>query len=355
MWAASFVVFYPLIVSAYCHFRKKQIDKPSFLFILTITAPLFLLSSMRYAKYGSDTRVYFDVFQGIINNITSPYNEPGFNLLLKFISLFSHNSQVLLIVLNLIFFSLFFKFIISFSKCVWLSIFLFIGMEIFDQSMLLIRQLLALSIIVNSFYFIEKHEYLKFAFIVTLASSIHFTAIFFLLVPLLQFVKLNKVTILTYISLIMVLWIYSAEIMMFVMSKLHIYEKYMYSEDMSIVHTPKLACLLHLFINLSIVLFCYLFGHNEESSNYLMLKIIMIGSLFWALSTYFAVVGRMAIYFEVFSIILIPNIYKSLGDRKIKSICISSLLICFILKYYIIAYLRPEWFSVYPYKFFFMS
>lgn len=48
------------------------------------------------------------------------------------------------------------KFIKEYSLSIWLSVFLFIGMEIFDQSMNILRQILALSFILCSYKCLVK-------------------------------------------------------------------------------------------------------------------------------------------------------------------------------------------------------
>lgn len=354
MWFAHFIIYYTLILSFIFFAGKKQSIFRNKLFIYLYSIPLIILSALRYARPGCDTAIYLFWFGEICQGNNSLY-EPGFNLLLKAISLITTNGRIMLLIINLIFFTLFFRFILKYSCCIWLSVFLFIGMEIFDQSMNLVRQLLALAIIVNSFDFLITKRYIKFCLIIILASTFHFTAITFLVAPFLQMIKLTQTKVLIYYTIIPILFILSSSVLTFIMSELNIYSNYLNSSAFGIVEQPKLACILHLLINIMIFSFCYFFGKKEKKSdiNILMTKFLMVGGIFWALSVNFSTIGRAALYFDAFSIVLIPNILYSLKIKTNTTIIITILLVMFITKYFVIAYMRPEWFAIYPYEFYF--
>ena len=139
------------------------------------------------------------------------------------------------------------------------------------------------------------------------------------------------------------------------MSNFGIYSQYLESENFGIVDQPKLACILHLAISMLLFSLCYFFGKKDDDSykNEIILKLMMCGSVFWALSVNFTTIGRIALYFDAFSIILVPNVLKNLRIESNKKIILTALLILFVSKYFVIAYLRPEWFGIYPYEFYF--
>ena len=83
------------------------------------------------------------------------------------------------------------------------------------------------------------------------------------------------------------------------------------------------------------------------------MKLIMIGSIFWALSVNFSTIGRVAMYFDVFSIVFIPNAIYSIKSSKSKVLIVIMTVMFFSVKYFVISYFRPGWAGVYPYNFFF--
>lgn len=355
MWLAYFIVLYPLIISAIFFGHGKTHNSTKKIYLLVVSLPLIILSSLRTARGGCDTAIYLSIFNEICDGDNPVFFEFGFTLLLKIISIFTHDGHIMLFIINVITFLLFGRFILKYSSCVWLSFFLFIGMEIFDQSMNLIRQILALSIIVNSFDFLVQKKYFKFLSIVLFASLFHSTAILFIFAILLNQLKLSRSIIIIYIISIPILVVLSSTIIYTIMTKLHIYEKYLTSDAFGIVEEPKTACILHLLISMSIFFFCYYFGkHIKKSKNdELMTKLLIMGALFWAASVNFSTIGRAALYYDVFSIIIVPNILFKLKLKTNILIISSAFLVLFIIKYFVIAYMRPGWFAIYPYEFYF--
>ena len=357
MWFAYFLFIYTFILSiGFYATRKKVTQRKNILFLTVFSIPLIILSGLRYPRIGTDTAIYLFFFEETFNGGSAIY-EPGFNLLLKIISLITHNGQIMLIMVNIIIFTLLFRFILKYSNCIWLSVFLFIGMEIFDQSMNLIRQILALSIIVNSIDYLLKRQYYKFSLIVLLASTFHFSALVFFVAPIIDKIRLTTLKIFTFYICIILISVLSSIIITLILTKLGIYGAYLNNDNFGVVDQPKIACILHLLINILLFSFCYLFGwkKTESKTNRLMTKLLMVGGVFWAMSLNFSTAGRAALYFDIYSIVLIPNILFSLKIKRNKWIISTAILILFTFKYFIIAYLRPEWFAIYPYKFYFES
>lgn len=137
-----FVFFLPVLFDKWL----EAVCERYFIFVLHFF-PLLLFSSLRYPKYGTDTYVYSDMFgvfaQGNYAFYENPFAyEPGFMLLSKIISLMTSNFQMYLLALNLFYIWSCVCFIRKYSSSVWLSVFLFVGMGFFDQSMNVLRQFL---------------------------------------------------------------------------------------------------------------------------------------------------------------------------------------------------------------------
>ncbi|MFK1960594.1 EpsG family protein [Bacteroides fragilis] len=154
-------------------------------------------------------------------------------------------------------------------------------------------------------------------------------------------------------------FVFSGTILLFVMGQLGLYGKYLASDVFGIVEQPKLACILHLLIDVLVICVWFVWGKNANMekfvarNNALMAKLLMVGSVFWALSVNFAVLSRMALFFDFFAIILIPNILFNLRIKSNKLILVGGVVILFSIKYFIISYLRPGWAGIYPYQFYF--
>lgn len=360
MWFAHFLIDYILIVSGLFYYTESSLKKyKGTLYLIVIMIPLVVFSSLRYPK--GDTYIYLDVFGQLSEGASIqdfPLFEPGFLLFTKLISNITNNEQIYLFIISVVFFLLIFRFIRKYSVLIWLSVFLLVGLELYDQSMNIVRQILAVSIIANSYESLKNKKYVYFSILVLFASMFHFTALIFFGAIVADKIKLTNRKFLLYIILLLVAMPLSAKILTFIMSKMNIYAQYLESETFAIVDTPKLACILHLGISFLIACGTYVWGLKADNpilrdNNERMLKLSMVGSLFWALSMNFATIGRLAIYFDVFSVVLIPNVLYSIHRKENRHILIIMVLMLFITKYFVISYLRPDWYSVYPYRFYF--
>jgi len=365
MWFAYYIFFHVFILSIVFYSRNTfaRVVNKNNVFLFSFFFPLILLSALRYPKEGTDTVVYLDMFSafsyGYPTFIGNPYFglfEPGFLLVSKCISLITSNFQLYLLIFNVFFVYSCTTFIKSNSKSIWLSVFLFLGMGFFDQTMNVLRQFLALSIILWSYKYLLEKRKIQFVILVILASSFHLSAIIFIFAIFLDKLSLNKTTILIYIIVLITCFLFSGRIIQYILNNTGLYGQYLISDDFGIVAESKLAAILHLLIDLSILCFS-LWGWKstdmKNSSNTLMIKLLMIGSIFWALATNLGVLGRITAYFDIFAIILVPNLLFSLSNKTNKLISITLILVFFTARYFVIAYLRPNWFAIYPFQFYF--
>ena len=362
MWFAHLLIYYTILLSFLFAFKTKYKSVMKNIYIFLMAGFMIFFSTLRYPKYGTDTLSYLDILQ----KLSSGYNytdlvlyEPGFLLFTKFISLFTLNFQIYLLIVNLIIFYVVFDFIIKYSSSIWLSAFLVIGMEYYDQSMNLLRQILALILVLSSYKYLINKKYIVFFIYILIASQFHYTSFVFVVTVLLHRITISKKNVLIYFMILVVSFMFSGTILNYVMSQMNIYDQYLESDYYNIVDEPKLACILHLLIDLSILLLGYIskcYAKTELSrslDNNFMMKLIMIGSIFWALSVNFSTIGRVAMYFDVFSIVFIPNAIYSIKSSKSKVLIVIMTVMFFSVKYFVISYFRPGWAGVYPYNFFF--
>ena len=362
MWFAYYIIGSVLFFS--CLFYSINGWKQSvkdILYLFFTFFPLLLFSSLRYPKYGTDTYVYSDMFgvfaQGNYAFYENPFAyEPGFMLLSKIISLMTSNFQMYLLALNLFYIWSCVCFIRKYSSSVWLSVFLFVGMGFFDQSMNVLRQFFALSIILWSYRYLDRRVIWKFLLLVILASLFHLSSIIFIVMIWIDRIPLNRKVFLGYLAILLISFAFSGKILQFVLTEFGVYGQYLMSSDFGIVEESKLASVLHLFVDIAVLCFCFWGWGNvavRTRGNILMVKLLMVGTFFWALATNLGVLGRITAYFDIFAIVLLPNVLFSLGNNTNKLISVIMIVSLFVVKYFVISYLRPEWFGIYPYHFYF--
>ena len=110
------------------------------------------------------------------------FNEPGFIFLNWILANVFHNSQSLILVTSIITNTLITLFIYRYTKHFTFSMFLYISSGSFFSSMNIIRQYLAIAIILSGFKYIEEKNLKKFLIIVFIAFLFHKSAIIMIFV-----------------------------------------------------------------------------------------------------------------------------------------------------------------------------
>ena len=164
-----------------CVNKTYRIRKDQY-YCFLMTSLLFLIAALRAPSVGFDTIHYCQHFYNVcgesLKEIIQKYEEPGFYLLCKAISTFSDNAQWMLAVVGLIFTAAIGYFIYKYSSEYMASFLILIPFQFYSFSLTGLRQTLALSLVLYSYKYIEKKEFLKFTISILVAMTFHYSAIF---------------------------------------------------------------------------------------------------------------------------------------------------------------------------------
>lgn len=154
--------------------NKWQIILIVFLFLI-----LFLFSAFR-VDVGTDYKNYEIIFYDYldIGDLAVARLEPGFQLTFKIVSFFSDDSRLFFVLTS--FLILFFNFwsFLKYSRSVFLSIFLFVTLYYYFNSLNAVRQFLAMSLILCfSTRFISNRNMFKYMVSIVFASLFHTSAL----------------------------------------------------------------------------------------------------------------------------------------------------------------------------------
>ena len=153
--------------------------------------PFFLVSALRY-RVGTDYhKRYVNNFNGLLRG-GSPDDlalEIGFYILLKLCSFITYEYAIIFIVTSAIIIGFFMYTMFDKSKNPILSVLIFFLAGFFFDSLNIMRQYLAMSIVIFGYRFLlkEKKYYFAYALCVLIATSMHASAI--LMLALLVFTK----------------------------------------------------------------------------------------------------------------------------------------------------------------------
>lgn len=306
-----------------------KLKNKTMLYTIIMTTQLFVFSALRDFSVGSDTHVYVRRFSIIANsefnqlsNLTDVLDfEIGFIYLSKLISLISINPRFYLSVLNLLILIGVAIFIKQHSKIIWLSYFLFISFGFWGNSLNVVRQFLAVAILINSIGFVKDKKIVKFFAFVLIATSLHSAALTFIIVYPLSFLKVNIKSSIIFMGAIMFTSVFSETLINFIM----INSGYDHLSG-RLGSGSGSGTIVVIGTLLASVFYVKQVSISDYSIPDTFIHILFCGVVFNILALEFAMFGRMMIYFTIIIIVLIPNtIY-----------CIRFKLIDFYWKYFVV-------------------
>lgn len=331
--------------------KKKQKYVMYFIFFL-----LTFLACFRKYTVGADTPQFWDNFLKMLDpqKVELMRYEKGFILLCQFIQIFTKNPQFLIIISSLFINVSVFLFIKKHSKNILFSTLLYITLNFYFSFICLMRQGIAIAILLFAMDFLFEKKYIKFSLLVILASQFHFSSIFclgFLIIPLL---KTNKKIISLTIIASVFCFIISRPLFLFVASNFADYSKYIGS---SYAEPSYISAGLYTLTNFLFLLFGFIAPPKEKVKNivqkdqkYIILSYILaFGTVISAISMGVSIFNRFFIYFNFFCIIWVANCLELIDDLKTKRIWMIILTICTIA--YVCVITAMGWYGVLPYQF----
>jgi hypothetical protein len=327
----------------------------AFIFIL-----IGLLVALRSAVVGNDTENYVELFENVASlqyGDLSDYvrYEIGYIYLNKFASHISTHPQTILIVTGIIVTAGYYLFIRKYSKSVYLSVFMFILLGYMGQTMSMVRQCIAMSILFYAYRLIEQKKFILFILSVLCASLFHRTAIVFLAAWFIVKIPLNTKNLIMLTIGTIILFI-SFETLF--ATSLSLFELYAYYENGKYFGDTRIATILQtgMILGFFVLALCVRKNTGVKAFRNLgyekMLMLLYAGMCIMILAFKFNLFDRIAIYFNVFSIIVIPNTIALIKRSQVRlfiQLAVLSLLSAY--QIIIITY-RPEWNRIYPYYFF---
>lgn len=353
---SSFLLITPFFVRILSkNINREKHEKVGY-WLCVIT--LMSLSAFRAETIGNDTLEYLRIFQETAQYGTMETRyEIGYIYLNYIVSFISSNPQSILVVTSVFVFFSFGRFIWKYSNAPWLSLFLFFTYGFFTFSVTAVRQSMALALLLFSYDYILQGKKMKFALIVLIATTFHTTAVFFIFGYLCRMFRPTMKTIILFFGIGIACSYLFSTLLEFAFGLFTIYEHYdkgIYFGD------TRFASILYVIISSLILFFSYyilvkksvikqLSDWQLKSNNYMVI-LVLFAVAFYIISLKLNILDRIAIYYNVFSIILLPNAISKL--YKEPRMIVSSLIILLFFSYSaVIMTLRPEWGAIFPYSF----
>ena len=334
--------------------KQQNISMLAQLALLFFVLAVCVVSSLRDVTVGLDLPNYANFFSAIKNGAltqTQAFQKYDFlyvvlNILIATLpTSTSVGFSILLFIIEFIFIISFIRFIKTYSPDIPLSAFLVFTMGIYAQSLNIVRQMLATCILLYSINCIIQKKPWAFVISVLLATLFHKTAIIFLPIYFIRFIKFNTITIIIGLILFTIIGIFFQDILQVLSSIIgkDYYNNFVASGVFERIPSKwevlwvigMLACLI-----LAFVLYKkYANKQTQYAQNFscflwlFFLNICLRTMAIFACMPAF--VGRFAIYFFTAIIILVPMTIKIIPSHKCRKV-INVIVFVFAIVYMII-------------------
>lgn len=339
-------------------FKCNQTKNKKIFFLIFSFLILTTIAMLRSNSVGVDTRQYVRNFSNIASlgflNITKIRYEIGFSVLCLLLSYISSNSQILIMVTSLIINISIFRFIYKNSDNVVLSVICYIVLNFFFMYMNIMRQALAIAIILWGYDYLQKDRYITFIVIVLLATQFHTSAILAVILLILRICNFDKRFIKITLALSLLGFVFGRNIFLFI-SKIspRLYAYIGGDYDVSNYFGALINFMIYVFIFITGMI---IIAKEEKSvfidkknKNNILIGIMGITCVLSALVMRVSIFNRFVPYFSIFVIIWLPNCLNMIKKSKTR-LFYSTIIIFTLLTYFVaIMVLRPEWYGVVPY------
>lgn len=325
---------------------------------LLVFFQLFLPAALRHVDVYNDTGMYVNHFKKINpkNVLSIDYNsrfEKGYQILENFIFLKISKSPIAL----LFFTSLFIQashiiFFYRYSKILWFSIFLYLGLTYYFFTVSGIRQSIAISIFNFSFIFLINKKWIFYAISIFCAAMFHSSAYLLLCLPILYNIRISIKLLILYTVFVLICFLFLKDILNLYYTYFPKYgANYLAEQWISKSKIGTYIIILTNFIGFLIVLKKFNFKDYSYTEKYMLFSYMMVLT-FLIFSLKISVISRFTYYFIPATIVMLANSCWKIKNNVYRNIIYSFWVIFLVCQVAVILVYRPNWFTIVPYKFY---
>lgn len=358
-----FIIMYGIIGKVNSTPRRKKI------FIIIAFGLLTIISALRKYTVGIDMNLLYAPRYNLIssvgwNELWKINLESGYLIFCKILTYISNDVQLLIIVSSLIVIPAYGYFIYKNSSNVLISTILFLLLNSFFMSMNIVRQEIAIAILIFGYQFLIKNKNISFIISVILASLFHQSAILCVLLLPISKMKFTKKKFFISIVILILTIIFYDKIIEFVTNIISIlglnrnkdYTDYLTNEkynsgSISLISISKYT----LAFCTAILVYYYLvkLKKDKDKCN----SFIVFGTIGYViivlLSSQMVIISRMEHYFVPFALVSIPNAISKSKYSTNKALIYSLLFLPLLARYiYVIEVMAGTLYGTTPYLFF---
>lgn len=342
-----YILFFEII------YQKMKNNFSRKIYILFVGFILLFLMGARHSSMGNyDTEnIYLPAFSNIKNlsffKVIEIYKKDVlFYILTKVFTLFFTNEQLWLTFVSFPFIFMVCRLIYKYSKNIYLSFIVFLALNYYGMNFTLLRHSIALAFVLYSYDFLRTKKIKMFVLTVCIASLFHSTSLIFLLAYPISKLKFDFKQVLVLCVAFLMTQLFGNEIfrLIFNFIKIERYQAYI-NRGITIDLMPFFINTFFLLTNIYI----YQNSKKKDTEIELLLNLSTINCALLSCTTIIGESYRLAMFYGIFNIILLPNSIKLLSKKETRVILLYGIYIVLIL-YFLFCSLENA--MILPYKFY---
>lgn len=292
---------------------------------------LIFLAGLRGYTVGADTATYlkaFNHFRGVPfwKIITEKYMSPrafewGYFYFTEMCRAMGMNETVYLCVIACLIYIPVFHAVSKYSDMPYLSLLCYFAFGLFSYSLGIFRQMIAISILLCGWKFVEERKLIQFLCLVALAMSFHTTALVALMLYILYGIKWKRI-IWMLPGMEVGLLVFGRKIILLATKILPQYVEYLGGQYDVSGGSYKMLLLLNAILIASIM-----FRNRENTRDDMVICALVLAICVQAVGYSMGIFGRMVPYFSVYLLFAIPNAIHRV-KKEFKPWCVLAAAVC---------------------------
>lgn len=301
-----------------CEWKNSR--RNDLIFLLLVSAAMIVISSLRAHTVGIDYDMYANYYKQVHDGglafLTSSANmyrlEIGYSLLNYAVSLFTPDVRVFMAVVSVMVTAMVAVLAYKYSPIPWITMYIYASFGFFGNSLSFIRQSIAIAIFLFAVPFLMKRKFLPYVLIVLLAALFHKSILIMILAYFVAFIPINWKSLTAYAVGTGIVMGLSWPILTFVTK--YIFKYYATTEglyyvvvgrDWNTAFVPVLTAVV------AVLLAKLLLRRNP--ANVVLINFSVFSALLFILTCQRFIFQRIGTMFFTTSILLIPELLKSVG------------------------------------------
>lgn len=307
--------------------------------------PIVTVSALRY-QVGVDYNSYMWMHEAVVRG-EPIHAEVGYKFLSKLVLLYAKDTQAIFVVTSIIILALICYGIYKYSPQPALSLFLFVSMGYLFSSFNILRQYIAIAIIFVGLRFIKENKFLPFLLLIIIAMTFHKTAI--IMIPLFFILQFRfKQSYMFIMALIGACFIVLRGPLTNILVTLF-YPQYAGTDLIKPLTPFEFLYYAIVFSLLILLCFAYKSGFFSDKLNLILFNCVFFSLLMYLCLSFVPEINRIAIYLEIFVIILIPRLFAAEQNVKTRRLYYG-VTVFFFIAFFIVSVGVMGRFEVLPYQ-----